>query len=77
MADNDSTVYRVTWWPTDDAPASMAGRNQTRRHTDVKIIEGYSTFEDIRKIIAVTRSGSANNAQFVHVFAAVQIEGAM
>lgn len=76
MADNDSTVYRVTWWPTDDAPDSMK-INTDRRTADVKIIEGYSTFEDIRKIIAVTRSGSANNAQFVHVFTAVQIEGAM
>lgn len=73
MAD---TVYRVTWWPTEDAPDGMK-LTVKRRYQDVKIIEGETTFEDIRKIIAVFRSGNPNNARYVHVFAVVQIEGAM
>jgi hypothetical protein len=73
----DKTVYRVTWWPTEDAPESM--KITTKRRTqDVVITPEYeTTFEDIRKIVAVYRSGNADNARFVHVFAAVQIEGAM
>lgn len=70
MAD---TTYRVTWWPTDDAPDGMK-INTKRRTQDVKIIEDYSTFEDLRKIIAVQRSGNPSNAQYVHVFAAISIE---
>lgn len=74
----EKITYRVTWWPTDDAPASMdAGGNQRRRTTDVMIVKGETTFADIPKIIAVRRSGNPSNAQFVHVFAVIQIEGAM
>lgn len=73
----DKTTYRVTWWPTTDAPESMH-MNVKRVHQDVMITPEYeTTFEDIRKIIAVRRSGNADNAQYVHVFAVVQIEGAM
>lgn len=67
------TVYRVTWWPTDDAPDAMK-INTKRRTQDVKIINGETTFADIPKILAVHRSGNPNNAPFVHVFAAIQIE---
>lgn len=73
----DKTTYRVTWWPTDNAPESMKIKEK-RRYQDVMITPEYeTTFEDIRKIIAVRRSGDPSNAQYVHVFAVVQIEGAM
>lgn len=68
------TAYRVTWWPTKDAPESMRIKNQ-RRTQDVRIDPTYeTTFEDVRKIIAVSRSGNADNARFVHVFALFLIE---
>lgn len=72
----NKTTYRVTWWPTEDAPESMAIKEK-RRHQDVMIVEGETSFADIPKIIAVARSGRPANAEYVHVFAAVQIEGAM
>lgn len=73
----NKTTYRVTWWPTDDAPESMK-INTKRRTQDVMITPEYeTTFEDIRKIIAVSRSGNPSNTRYVHVFAAIQIEGAM
>jgi hypothetical protein len=73
----DKTTYRVTWWPTENAPEGMK-INTKRRHQDVLITPEYeTTFEDIRKIIAVSRSGRPSDAQYVHVFAVVQIEGAM
>lgn len=72
-----NTVYRVTWWPTEDAPDRMV-INTERRTQDVVITPMYeTTFGDIPKIIAVSRSGRPSDAQYVHVFAAVQIEGAM
>lgn len=70
----EKITYRVTWWPTEDAPESMK-INTKRRTQDVLITPEYgTTFADIPRVIAARRSGNPSYSKYVHVFAAIQVE---
>lgn len=62
-------IYEVWWTTATDAQVANSLTYRAAR-TDVNIIPGYTTVDDIPQIIAVSRTGRQSDAAFVNVISA-------